>query len=86
MGATAPTPPSICYFCFLWPVDMRKEILSGTAKLETTPLFLHWFAFCYSVIKCFERVYSAMYFVAKIVIKQNMVIILLLFGLLTLND
>ena len=70
---------------------MLKVIVSNQCPVDTifaTPnaSFSNWFAFCYSVIKCFERVYSAMYFVAKIVIKQNMVMILLLFGLLTLND
>ena len=38
MGASAPTPPSKCYFCFLFflPVDMREGMLPGTAKRETT--------------------------------------------------
>ena len=36
IGATAPTPPLKCYFCFFGPVNMLKGILLGTAKLETT--------------------------------------------------
>ena len=40
MGATAPTPPSKCllglFLLFFWSVDMRKGILTGTAKLDTT--------------------------------------------------
>ena len=55
MGATAPTPPLKCllglFLQFFWPVDMRKGILQGIAKLETTPIMPQKALFCNSPLR-----------------------------------
>ena len=41
-GGYRPHTPVKMLFLLFWPEDMRKGILSGTAKLETTPAICIW--------------------------------------------